>query len=89
MGDWRAISKIKTPDEQLTAKLAAQSRARAAECRRDHNLTWRVEVRNGNYSAFSGYRFTPSDYSQLRCGHCGRVWRTKADYVPYIPDAEG
>jgi hypothetical protein len=40
-----------------------------------------VEVRCGNYSAFNGYRFTPSEYSELRCTGCGLRWRTKARYV--------
>jgi hypothetical protein len=57
-------------------------------CRdRAHRSSWRVEVRKANYSAFNGYRRTPSAYSQLRCGHCGAVWRTKAAYVDKTPDA--
>lgn len=39
-------------------------------------VTW-----HGNYSAFNGYHFTPSDYSELRCKTCGASWRTKARYV--------
>lgn len=54
---------------------------------KDHRPRWVVEVRNGNYSAFSGYRFTPSDYSQVRCTRCGSRWRTKAGYVAGLPDA--
>jgi hypothetical protein len=54
---------------------------------KDHQGTWAVVVRNGNYSAFSGYRFTPSDYSSVRCGTCHHVWRTKAAYVAGLPDA--
>lgn len=75
-----------TPDERLTRRLAAESRARAAACRRDHFPTWRVTVRNGNHSAFSGGRFTPSPYSALWCGSCGRAWRSKAPYVARVPD---
>lgn len=45
---------------------------------------WRVTTHKGNYSAFSGYRFTPSDYSQLTCKRCGTFWRTKADYVSRV-----
>jgi hypothetical protein len=57
-------------------------------CRnRAHRPAWRVEVRRANYSAFNGYRRTPSAYSQLRCGECGAVWRTKAAYVDETPDA--
>jgi hypothetical protein len=54
-----------------------------------HKGAWAVIVRNGNYSAFSGYRFTPSAYSSVRCGTCHRVWRTKAGYVAGLPDAPG
>jgi hypothetical protein len=49
---------------------------------------WRVVTYRGNYSAFSGYRFTPSDYSEVKCderlGGCGARWRTKAKYVDEI-----
>lgn len=34
-----------------------------------------------NYSAFNGYRYTPSDYSSVHCKRCGAVWRTKAKFV--------
>lgn len=54
-----------------------------AEEKRKH---WRVEVRNANHSAFSGYRRTPSRYSRIRCLQCGHVWRTKAKYVAELPD---
>ena len=49
---------------------------------------WRVTAYRRNHSAFSGYRYTPSDYSELVCvrelGGCGRRWRTKAKYVEEI-----
>ncbi len=51
-----------------------------------HKPSWRVLVRNGNYSDFNGGRFTPSKYSSLQCGTCGAVWRTSAKYVQTIPD---
>ena len=54
-------------------------------CQVEHRDAWFVEVRNGNYSAFNGGRFTPSDYSQIRCGRCRRSWRTKAAYVRDLP----
>jgi len=38
-------------------------------------------VLHGNRSAFSGYRWTPSGYSQVRCHACGAVWRTRAAYA--------
>jgi hypothetical protein len=48
---------------------------------------WRVLNRNCNFSAFNGYRETPSAYSSIRCLECGAVWRSKADYVMTLPDA--
>lgn len=42
---------------------------------------WRTLTFRGNYSAFHGYRFTPSDYSSIICLRCGSCWRTKAAYV--------
>lgn len=45
-----------------------------------------VLQRNANYSAFSGYRKTPSDYSLVRCTECRTTWRTKAAYVKHSPD---
>jgi hypothetical protein len=49
---------------------------------------WRIVTYRGNHSAFSGYRFTPSDYSEVAChrrfGGCGARWRTKAKYVEEI-----
>ncbi len=58
-------------------------------CRdRSHRPAWRVLVREANYSAFNGYRRTPSAYSLLCCRACDQVWRTKAAYVAGTPDAE-
>lgn len=42
---------------------------------------FRVMTRKANYSAFNGYRCTPSDYSAVRCMCCGACWRTKAAWV--------
>lgn len=56
--------------------------------RKAHRPHWRVRVRKANYSAFNGYRRTPSDYSDLTCTLCGGSWRTKAAYVDEIPDLE-
>lgn len=56
-------------------------------CRdKEHRPAWSVDVRHANYSAFNGGRRTPSPYSQVRCGSCGCVWRTKAAYVDTLPD---
>lgn len=61
-------------------------------CRCGKRELWRVWTRNGNYSAFNGYRFEPSDYSEVACelelGGCGARWRTKARYVAELPDSE-
>ena len=42
-----------------------------------------VVDRHCNYSAFNGYRRTPSNYSCVRCLKCGRYWRTKANVSGY------
>ena len=47
----------------------------------------RVVTRHGNYSAFNGYHFTYSPYSEVRCWECGHPWRTKAQAVNLLPDA--
>lgn len=55
---------------------------------RDH---WRVTMYRHNRSAFNGYHYTPSDYSEILCdrddGGCGAFWRTKAQYVETLPGA--
>ena len=47
----------------------------------------RIVVRTfmGNYSAFNGYHFTASDYSEVVCVDCLTSWRTKAKYVGTLP----
>jgi len=47
---------------------------------------WRVVQRLSHHSAFSGYRQTPSRYSEVVCLRCGAVWRTAAAYVPKLAD---
>lgn len=42
---------------------------------------WTVPRYKYNQSAFSGYHYTPSDYSDVHCNICKRTWRTKAEYV--------
>lgn len=42
---------------------------------------WRVVTYHANHSAFNGYRYTPSDYSECYCTRCNARWRTKATYV--------
>lgn len=52
---------------------------------KDHDHV--VLQRNGNQSAFNGYRWTPSDYSSIRCLQTLAFWRTKANYVGALRDA--
>lgn len=47
---------------------------------------WFVAQRKCNHSAFSGYHYTPSDYSSIHCLSCQRAWRTKAGYVDSLPN---
>lgn len=53
---------------------------------RSHRKSWWVHIRRANFSAFNGYRRTPSAYSEVRCGTCGARWRTKAVYVDTLPN---
>lgn len=46
-----------------------------------------VTQRQCNHSAFNGYQWTASKYSEVHCRKCGRYWRTKARYVKKLPDA--
>lgn len=41
-----------------------------------------------NYSAFSGYHQTSSDYSEVTCIQTRARWRTKARYVNDLPLAD-
>lgn len=50
-----------------------------------HRIGWRVSHRLHNHSAFSGYRHTRSEYSEVVCDNCGHRWRTKALYVRSLP----
>lgn len=53
--------------------------------RQEKRKHWVVVDRQCHFSAFSGYHYTPSDYSCVRCQTCGRFWRTKAAYVGELP----
>lgn len=57
------------------------------QCEPKDRSRWVVVDRHCNYSAFNGYRWTPSDYSKVVCMRCGVPWRTKAAYVDTLPDA--
>ena len=50
----------------------------------ERKRNWVVIHYRCNYSAFNGYRWTPSDYSCVTCNKCGRIWRTKAKYADYL-----
>ena len=54
---------------------------------RDRGHRHVVTARRSNRSAFSGYRWTPSAYSEVLCINDNRLWRTKAAYVDSLPDA--
>lgn len=45
---------------------------------------WICTQYKSNRSAFSGYRYTPSNWSAIVCRGCHRMWRTKADYAGEI-----
>lgn len=47
---------------------------------------WRVTQRGHNRSAFNGYNYTPSRYSQVMCLSCGLSWRTNGKYVDNLKD---
>ena len=46
---------------------------------------WVVTMWRHNRSAFNGYHYTDSDYSQVHCTKYLGVWRTKAKYVETLP----
>lgn len=49
---------------------------------------WVVLQRNGNCSAFNGYRWQSSDYSCVQCHVCGMTWRTNAKFVDNLRDGK-
>lgn len=46
---------------------------------------WHIVQFMCNHSAFNGYKYTHSEYSEVHCRECGRFWRTKAGYVHTLP----
>jgi hypothetical protein len=65
-----------------------QEREDTVLCLREHRASWVVLQRECNHSAFNGYRYTPSAWSDVQCTACGRRWRTRAAYVRTLPDQE-
>lgn len=58
----------------------------ACPYREEHFAYWWVRFYKCNHSAFSGYQFTLSDYSEVVCEGCGgNRWRTTAAYVEQLP----
>jgi len=53
--------------------------------RNDRMRHWYVVRRNWSASAFNGYAGQWSDYSDVECARCQRMWRTKARYVDELP----
>jgi hypothetical protein len=47
---------------------------------------WRVSQYQCHHSAFSGYHWTPSEYSTVFCLNCNAVGRTKAAYVHQLKE---
>ena len=88
MTDWKAIARIGIERDRLASAPAREKEhQRTVICMRDHRDHWVVVQRKCNYSAFSGYSYTPSDWSGIRCTECNRYWRTKGAYVDTLPDA--
>lgn len=47
-----------------------------------------VVQREHNRSAFNGYHYTPSYYSELYCQACGKLWRSRGKYIVRLPDGK-
>jgi hypothetical protein len=58
-------------------------------CDCNDRTAWVVEDYRCNYSAFNGYRRTPSRYSRIRCTRCRGTWRSRARYVDTLPRQDG
>ena len=54
-------------------------------CPKCKSIRVAVYQRRCNFSAFNGYKYTPSRYSGVRCRSCNWPWRTLAD-VSSLPD---
>lgn len=76
---------VMTASFATTNGMSDREREANRTCFREHREHWWVSTYKGNYSAFNGRHFTPSDYSQVHCDACPRSWRTKAAYVDSLP----
>jgi len=63
---------------------AIVGRASVPRCPRCKGGDIRVVHYRCHYSAFNGYRCTPSDFSRVVCLDCGHQWRTKARWVDHL-----
>lgn len=61
----------------------------ACECKPPDRANWVIVQYKCNHSAFNGWRYTPSAYSEIRCMKCRGLWRTKAKYVKTLKHAVG
>lgn len=59
----------------------------ACECKPKDKRKWFVMRRHERCSAFEGYRRVFSNFSDVFCLGCFRLWRTKARYVGHLPNA--
>jgi hypothetical protein len=50
---------------------------------------WSIRQYMSHHSAFSGYKYTPSAYSELVCNNCSVTGRTKANYVGELFELKG
>lgn len=73
--------------QQRSPRCPGQSYAgrKIVDCGSEDLEVWTYRA---NYSAFNGYRRTQSEYSEVRCRKCGKIWRTKAAYVDSLPLAK-
>lgn len=71
--------------EAAEAHIRERAHAETMACMAGHRAWWWCYQYRCNFSAFNGYHQTPSDYSGVKCEHCGRRWRTKAAYVEGLP----
>lgn len=89
VGQERTVNSMSFVAHQFGGFMSAREKCTCGRKRGDHKDLV-VTQRNCNYSAFNGYHYTPSDYSQVVCLRpgCNGSWRSKADYVDGLPDMD-